>query len=269
MDIKFFAPTKAPHPLGENLARNFCKGEYLAAHGEPLARVNLHYGILYGGAEMHEKARQEGKHFVHVDHAFFGRNEDLWKEQGYFRFSLDHQSNGQRHTLEIDRPRLAALQSRGLLKLEPRQNLQKRQLIVYQPPSHFMVEYFKLPADFDAGWRAEIRTRFPGMMVVTLHKSPKDETFWENTAIVASFNSGLGFEALRRGKEAIMTAPHAIQRHGVPSTLWPYMPGDLTDLKWAERRFEAFCTIAGRMWNFQEMRNGKALEHMQRNGEIP
>jgi hypothetical protein len=47
------------------------------------------------------------------------------------------------------------------------------------------------------------------------------------------------------------------------------MPGDLAELKWAERRFEAFCTIAGRMWNFQEMRNGKALEHMQRNGEIP
>jgi hypothetical protein len=209
---------------------------------------------------MHEKARQEGKNFVHVDHAFFGRNEDLWKEQGYFRFSLNHQSNGQVYSKEIDQPRLAALQSRGLLKLEPRQNLQKRQIIVYQPPSHFMVEYFKLPADFDAKWRAEIRTRFPGMMVVTLHKSPKDETFWENTAIVASFNSGLGFEALRRGKEAIMTAPR---------TLWPYMPGDLAELKWAERRFEAFCTIAGRMWNFQEMRNGKALEHMQRNGEIP
>ena len=260
MDIKFFAPTKAPHPLGENLARNFCKGEYLATHGEPLARINLHYGILYGGAEMHEKARQEGKNFVHVDHAFFGRNEDLWKEQGYFRFSLNHQSNGQVYSKEIDQPRLAALQSRGLLKLEPRQNLQKRQIIVYQPPSHFMVEYFKLPADFDAKWRAEIRTRFPGMMVVTLHKSPKDETFWENTAIVASFNSGLGFEALRRGKEAIMTAPR---------TLWPYMPGDLAELKWAERRFEAFCTIAGRMWNFQEMRNGKALEHMWRNGEIP
>jgi hypothetical protein len=54
-----------------------------------------------------------------------------------------------------------------------------------------------------------------------------------------------------------------------PRTLWPWKTGDLTDGKWGERRYETFCLIAGRMWNFKEMANGEALEHMKGNGEIP
>jgi hypothetical protein len=260
MILKFFAPTNAPHPLGDNLARNWCRGGFYAKHGEPLADVNLHYGILHGGTEMHLLAKAQNKHFVHVDHAFFGRTEDLASEDGYFRFALNGQANEIRKTAAFDADRLALLQARGLLKLEAKRPIKKNKMIVYQPPSAHMVAYYRLPDDFDGEWRATLRRMYPGMMVLTTQKSPKTEDFWENVAVVASFNSALGFEALRRGCEAVMTAP---------KTLWPYTPNDVNDGKWAERRYEMFCEIAGRMWNFREMRRGDALRHMNGNGEIP
>jgi len=260
MTIKFFAPSGAPHQLGENLARNWMHGEHYARHGDPLAEINLHYGILYGGAEMYRKAEEEWKSYVHVDHAFFGRTEDLNSRDGYFRFSLNHQANERKLTVEYDSRRLAALQKKGLLKLEPKRAIKKSRLVIYQPPSAYMVQHYGLSPDFDGEWRATLRRLYPGMMVVTTQKSPKTDDFWENVAVVASFNSGLGYEALRKGCEVVMTAPR---------TLWPWKTGDLTDGKWGERRYETFCLIAGRMWNFKEMANGEALEHMKGNGEIP
>lgn len=260
MTIKFFAPTNAPHPLGENLAHNWMHGAHYAKHGDELAEFNLHYGILHGGAEMYRKAESEWKSYVHVDHAFFGRTNDLASRDGYFRFSLNHQANERKLTVEYDAKRLETLQKRKLMKLEPKRALKKRNLVIYQPPSTFMVDHYGLAADFDGVWRSKLRTMFPGMMVITSHKSPKTDDFWENVAVVASFNSGLGYEALRLGCEAIMTAPR---------TLWPWKTGELSDYDWAQRRYETFCLIAGRMWNFKEMANGEALEHMKGNGEIP
>ncbi len=260
MSRKFFAPTNAPHQLGENLARNWMHGADYARHGDPLAEVNLHYGILHGGAEMYRKAQDEWKSYVHVDHAFFCRTEDLNGSGGYFRFSLNHQANEPKKTVEVDAPRFATLQKRGLLRLQPKKAIKKSRLIIYQPPSAFMVQHYALSPDFDGEWRATLRRMYPGMMVVTTQKSPKTDDFWDNVAVVASFNSGLGYEALRRGCEAVMTAPR---------TLWPYRTGDLNDGKWAAKRYETFCLIAGRMWNFKEMANGEALAHMKANGEVP
>jgi len=258
--LKFFAPANPPHPLGDNLARNWMRGGFYASHGEPLADVNLHYGILHGGADLYRRAEAEGKDYVHVDHAFFGRTQDLASNDGYFRFALNGQANVIRRTVELDAPRLEVLQGRGLLRLEPKRAVKRSRLVIYQPPSDYMVQHYGLSPEFDGEWRATLRRLYPGMMVVTTQKSPKSEDFWENVSVVASFNSGLGFEALRRGCEVVMTAP---------KTLWPWRTGDLTEGKWAAKRYETFCLIAGRMWNFKEMKNGAALNHMALNGEIP
>lgn len=260
MTIRFFRPNKPPHPLGTNLADNFCGGIHACNHGDPLGEVNLHYGILHGGEDLRQRVESEGKKLVHVDHAFFERTDDLGSSNGYFRFSLGSQANAFVDTVEIDAPRLVTLQKRGLMRLEPKKAIKKNRLIVYQPPSEYMKAHFKLPPDFDNAWRANLRRKFPGMMVLTYLKGAKNEDFWDNVAVVASFNSALGFEAMRRGIDVVMTAPR---------TLWHFQPGDLNDGKWAEWRYKVFCCIAGRMWNFPEMRNGKALAHMKANGEIP
>lgn len=261
--IVFWIPDNAPHPLGENLARAFCaegRAElgFLADKKAPLGDVNLCYGILYGGAELHARCRAEKKDFVHVDHAFWGRTDDLFsKFKGHFRFSLNSQANIVHGLLtRDDYDRFRAFQTQGLLELQPRR---RGGAIYYQPPSTHMVNYWRLKPDFNDVCIMALRRKYPETPVKVFLKGEKLSKIWDDCDTFVSFNSAAGFRALEVGRDAMMSWP---------INVWPHERG-LPDELWDSRRRIAFAWMSGRTFSFDEIGNGEAMFTMARNGEIP
>lgn len=251
----FWGPIAAPHPLGTNIARAFYGTFYMPNDGRrELADVNLHYGILHGGKELHDRCKAKKAHFVHVDHGFWGRTKDLNSDQdGFFRFSLDSQANIlRRPPSEQDRDRLKLFENSGLLSLRPRQKGGK--WVVYQQPSQFMRDYWGLKPDFDGVVLSALRRKHT---FVRLHNKGSKLDFTD-VKLFVSFNSAAGIRALELGVDAMMSWP---------VTVWPFE--DLSDRDFEDRRREMFAYMAGRTFSFPEMRDGTAFFHMARNGEIP
>jgi hypothetical protein len=259
---KFWMPgPTAPHPLGSLIARNFF-GTSVARPGDHLGDVNLHYGILHGGADLYDRCIEQRVHFVHVDHGFWDRNKDLGKFQGSFRFSLDSQAQRFRKPGLRDRARLALLVKNGLVNLGSEilhPAFADRKTILYQPPSPYMRAYYGLPESFDAEWLEPLRKSFPDGEVKTFHKGGAElEKALGECAIYVSFNSAAGIRALERGIPAIMTAPE---------TCWPHRGHD-SALEFLEDRTELFACLAGRCFSAEEIADGTAFFHMAANGEI-
>lgn len=263
LPIKFFAPKKsAPHPLGDNLARAMMGTVYVPPEfhdGEPLGRTNLHYGILHGGTEHQERCKREDKLYVHVDHGFWGRTNDLGAKKGWFRFQLLSQASWMmRPPIPADHERLKAIKDRKLVDLQPRRKTGTR--IFYQPPSPFMREHWKLGPDFDGDALAHLRKQYPGLPVTVYEKGGNLAKALADCRLFVSFNSTAGYRALELGIDAVMTSP---------MTLWPYESMDLSDQDFADRREVMFAYMAGRCFEWGELEDGTAIFHMGRNGEIP
>jgi hypothetical protein len=260
---KFWMPgPTAPHPLGSLIARNFF-GTAVARPGDPLGDVNLHYGILHGGAELYDRCIEQGVHFVHVDHGFWDRNRDLGKFQGSFRFSLNSQAQQFRTPGLRDRARLALLEKNGVVNLgfeilHP--GFGNRKTILYQPPSPYMRAYYRLPENFDAEWIERLKNAYPDGEIKHLHKGGAElEKALDECAIYVSFNSAAGIRALERGIPALMTWG---------SSCWPNLGHD-SARHFLEARDDLFACLAGRCFSAHEIADGTAFFHMAANGEIP
>jgi hypothetical protein len=251
----FWGPVGAPHNLGTNLARNFFGTVYLPNDGNrPTGDVNLHYGILYGGKELHERCRAEKTHFIHVDHGFWGRTDDLNStEKGHFRFSLNSQANVLRvPPTGADHVRLKMFEKAGLVDLQPRKKGGK--WVVYQSPSQYMRDYWKLPEDFDETCMRALRRKHT---FVRVHEKGEPLDL-KDVKLFASFNSAAGIRALELGIDAMMTWH---------TNVWPFE--DLSDAEFERLRRAMFAYMSGRTFSFAEIKNGTAFFHMTRNGELP
>lgn len=250
---------EAPHPLGRNIAHSFF-GTAVARFGM-IGDVNLHYGILYGGQELHERCKREGKTFVHVDHGFFWRTNDLFSKKGYFRFAKNSQASRHGSPTPRDKLRFESLVKANIIKMFPLSQPPggRGKFVLYQPPSAHMRAYWKLPADFDEVQLSSLRNEYPDLPVKIYGKGSGilGEALVDCELFV-SFNSAAGFFALEMG---VMTESTA------PVSWWPHKGLDRADFE--EARRTAFAYAAGRTFNFEEMASGEAFYHMLSNGEIP
>lgn len=253
--LKFFIPYRAPHPEGQFLAQNFF-GATPAWHGDELAENNMHYGILYA-QDIRARCAGQGKRWIHVDHGMFHRSTGLNVWDGYYRFSAECQSNTYCEPSPNDRERFDKLISAKTLRLLPKKVPQKGQILAYQPPSHFMMTYAKLPANFDAIWRRKAERMWPELEFRVYEKGPKGEDFYENLGAFCSFGSTISVECLQRGIPFMIGG----NRNYLPmgKQVWT---GD------EDERVLALQYLAGRNFNLQEMRDGTAYDHMTKNGEI-
>ena len=258
---KFWVPTNPPHKLGETLAKNFF-GTDLAFTNDAqaeLGNTNLHYGILHGGKEFYARCKSSLKDFVHVDHGFWGRTDDLNSDKGHFRFSLNSQANVLRRTSHgVDHDRLLGFMKQGLVEFAPRRPRDDKKIIVFQPPSIHMREFWAIAEDFNTCVLKALREKYP-TPVVTIEKGlkrPPDDQVWMSV----SFNSASMFEALQKGQEAMSCWP---------VSPWPFESPALDDVQWSECRTEVFSYMAGRTFSMDEMKSGRALFDMLNNGEIP
>ena len=252
----------APHRMGLILAQNFF-GTQLGSATEGLGDVNLHYGILHGGAELYERCRQAGVDFVHVDHGFWNRNTDLNKAQGSFRFSLNSQAQKFKEPKSADWSRLMQAGKDGFVTLGQElmhPGFENRRVVYYQPPSPFMRAYYNLPVTFDDHWTRKLYSLYPDFVLKVWDKGGGDlEKALHDCCLFASFNSAAGIRALDRGIPAIMTAPE---------TCWEHDPKE-SRVDFIGRRNLLFASLAGRCFSIEEMKNGTAIFHMLANGEIP
>jgi len=257
---KFWVPTNPPHKLGEHLAKNFFGTELAPDPNAELGDTNIHYGILHGGEKLYERCKAAGKNYVHVDHGFWGRTDDLNSTKGHFRFSLNSQANIlSKLSNGVDHDRLVSFMKKGLVDLgRKRLPRSDKKLILFQPPSIHMRNYWKLKEDFNTQVLKALRSKYPNP-VVTVEKGskkPPEDQVWMSV----SFNSASLFDALARGQEA-MSCWHV--------SPWPFESPDLDDVQWHECRHELFSYMAGRTFDFEEMQTGRALFDMLNNGEIP
>lgn len=252
--LKFFAPHKGCYNRGRLMAMTFGRGAYFAEHGDELAKVNLHYGILYGGVDLYRRCQQAGLHWVHVDYSAIDNRPGYDDADGYFRFSLNSQMSPFRQPSEADWARLDRLQEQGAVNFRPYRGDRPIKRIRYMGPSSYMERFHNLPSNFNDLWRARLTERYPGAQIIG-SDAPNVGTV--EVDLVASFNSAFGFKAIEAGLDAVMTSPQS---------MWG---AETENLPFENRRRTVFAAMAGRVWNFQEMQSGEALEHMRGNGEIP
>jgi hypothetical protein len=248
--------------MGLILAQNFF-GTTLGSPTQGLGDVNLHYGILHGGAELYERCRKADVDFVHVDHGFWNRNTDLNKAQGSFRFSLNSQAQLYKEPKAADWSRMVQAHKDGHITLGREvlhPSFENRRIFYYQPPSPFMRAYYKLPDDFDAERVKILMADFPEYEIRLWEKGSGDlDRALNDCACFVSFNSAAGIRALDRGIPAIMTAPE---------TFWTNDKLE-SRLDFIGRRDRLFASLAGRCFDISEMKDGTAIFHMLANGEIP
>jgi len=261
MTLIFWYPDSAPHDLGENLARAFGDAKPLSELAKgALGDVNLCYGILRGGEELHRLCRLMNKDFIHVDHGFWGRTGNLNSvKEGYFRFSLNSQVQRQvRAPTPKDFVRAELLVARGLFNLQARRGWRETDTILYQPPSSYMAAYYGLPGDFDAKQIAKLNADFPNAPVRQILKGERG--VGSEVGMFVSFNSAAGLHALELGLEV---------RNTWVDSLWSNGMAALPDEDWKHSRSVLFCYLAGRTFDFIELRTGLAYEHMLDNQTIP
>lgn len=268
--LRFWIPDQAPHRLGANLAAaSRLPTSYLSTlptldyvqRQTVLAETNLCYGILYGATTLHAACRAHNRDFVHVDHGFWGRTDDLNAARGYFRFSLNSQAQMMRcEPSPRDFKRLGDLRLRRLFDPQPRRGKTTTAKILYQPPSTYMRAYWGLPADFDVRMKTDLRNRFPDRAVMPFFKGSNLDQALQDCALFVSFNSTAGIRALELGVDIENTTS---------MNLWAASENTLPDPEWTDRREVLFAYLCGRTWNFAEIESGEALGAMALNGEIP
>lgn len=250
--IKFFCPKPTAKNRGRLMAQSFT-GAIPAEHGEPLGDVNMHYGILHGGSDLYQQCNLSKKTWVHSDYGFIGERPDIDSDNGFFRFSR----NSQAPWLGMCRPdydRLILLQDLGHIALKDPNHCGGFKTALYLSPSGHMRAFYNLPDNFDEYWQAVAKTYCSKLVINPEVKATDLDQF----DLVMSFNSALGYKALERGIQAIMTAPQS---------LWPW--GVIRNsARFIAARYYTFALAASCHWNFAEMRSGKALEAMKRTGVI-
>jgi hypothetical protein len=250
MMLNFYLPRNPPHNDGVNVANSFF-GANVVRYDAPLASNNMHYGILHGGVDVRRRCKAEKKTWIHVDHGHIGGAHGAGDLRGYYRFSRGNRGNIYRDPTPKDFDRLKRLD--GLVRQMPWRPLNKARFIAYQPPSSFLFNYCRLPADFDVKWVKIAQSFWPEHEVKVIGKGPKDDAFYDSIDGFVSFDSAVAVECLQRGIQILTTCDRS---------WWPNFK--FTD----ENRQKVFAYLAGRNFTIAEMESGEAFFHLLDNGEI-
>lgn len=224
------------HEISQTVSRSLAKGfnatllNTADCTAERIAEYDCHiaYGILRGTSDVFRHADAQCLPWFNADRGYFSPAH----YDGYYRLSF----RGTQAKWHIDGPK-----RQHSLELEPWQTKLGRVMIC--PPTEHVRQFYKYPYQFAASYDSHKYNghfyRFKG------DASPID---WNEIAHVITFNSSLGWEALRRGIPVISDPLHSV--------VGSYQATKSIDT-WD--RDELFNFMAGHDFTLPELERGQAL----------
>lgn len=191
------------------------------------------YGILRGASEVFKQAQEKGKFWFNIDKGYFKPSH----YDGYYRISL----RGTQQTfgldkLEPDYDRLAKL---NIDILSPRLVKDSKSLIC--PPTDYVYKFYGIG---EPGWFNE-----NGCIIRNKSDNTLLQEDLDSCSEVVTFNSSVGWEALRQGIPVISDPNHSIV--GAYQKL---MDKSIND-DYNERR-KLFAIMSGLQLTLEEMKQG-------------
>lgn len=209
--------------------------------------VQVIYGILRGASEVFKLAQAMGKPYVCIDRGY-------WKPghyEGYYRISL----NGTQQTTGLDKfePDYERWDRLRLEIFDRPQRLEREpdHYDLYCPPTEYVSKHFNemhwLHENVDSGRKYKIR-----------HKGSEEQINWSEVRVVHTFNSSVGWEALRQGIPVFSDENHSFV--GAYKKQVDKMP-HMMDIESRRRLFAVQC---GLQLTLEEVKSGKIWPLLQR-----
>lgn len=202
---------KTDHEIADTVANSLERG----LHGFT-PNISIGYGILRGNAERIKECETKNESYFIVDRGYFKPHH----YDGYYRISLrgTQQTTGLAH-IQPDYERLERLQ----IDYPTPCTLTKDAHTLIVPPTEYAGEFFlgwDLSNEWQGGnayaklqqWIEEQKQKFPDARCIIRHKNdpmPLNEHL-RNCLRVVTFNSSIGWEALRRGIAVYSDEKHSI-----------------------------------------------------------
>lgn len=238
------------HPIADTVGSqaraglNTCPIYYTADLTDKIIQdhdIHIGYGILRGMDKVFRSAHLAGKPWFHIDKGY-------WKPchyDGYYRISLNDTQQTQLKGLKPDYERWDAL-GLDILPSRPRKGL-----VMICPPTQPVREFFKL---HDAYFGSDMKIGYHPDETPSFFRN-KNSTIplqddLDRCCQVSTFNSSVGWEALRQGIPVVSDAEHSIV--GAYQKLVDKSIHD--DL---EARRELFGLMAGLQLTLDEIRQGR------------
>lgn len=208
--------------------------------------VQVIYGILRGASEVFKLAQAMGKPYVCIDRGY-------WKPghyEGYYRISL----NGTQQTTGLDKfePDYERWDALGLEISDVRNNRINWELIV--PPTTYANDFFGL-----SNWSKSVHV--PMLRTMQWRTKQCDRPLQndlDNCCSVTTFNSSVGWEALRQGIPVFSDENHSFV--GAYKKQVDKMP-HMMDIESRRRLFAVQC---GLQLTLEEVKSGKIWPLLQR-----
>lgn len=209
--------------------------------------IHIAYGILRGCEEISRRADKFGKTWFNVDRGYFNPGHF----DGYYRISL----GGTQHTTNLDKiiPDYKRLEQLRIKCSQPTSlNYNAHTLIV--PPTEHVAKFF----GYDSHkWMTEIYEQFGDIKYIIRRKSehiPLDEQL-ANCLRVVTFNSSIGWEALRRRIPVYSDVTHSI--------VGAYQKSTLQSLHLdVNETYKLFATMCSLQLTLSEIKDGKLCSLM-------
>lgn len=155
------------------------------------ADVNIAYGILRGCSDVFKESARIGKPWLHLDRGYWKPNH----YDGYYRISL----NGTQQTTGLDKiePDYERWDALGLeiLPAKERQGFQ-----LFCPPTSYVASFFP---------KTIMNVKYPNIERQKDCERPLQEDL-DKCSEVITFNSSVGWEALRQGIPVVSDPDHSI-----------------------------------------------------------
>lgn len=177
---------KTGHPIADTVADAFMRGASMGDSLAPDRPVNIAYGILRGNDQLFRASEAQGKHWFEVDRGYF----DARHFDGYYRISY----KGTQALFDKNYPIKSHLPS---LMPEPIRPYDKTKAVLICPPTDAVMDFFgMIDAYGRRRWTPEAGQLGP---FVIRHKGDSSPINWDAYRMVITFNSSVGWEAIRRG----------------------------------------------------------------------
>lgn len=204
--------------------------------------LHIAYGILRGTADVFRECDRQGKPWICIDRGY-------WKPghyNGYYRVSL----RGTQQTSGWPEPDYARWDALGL-EIEDYRERDGYTLVC--PPTTYVANFFNDKNIYDM---AEKCRDIPNKIV--RFKGDEQPIDWHNVRKLITFNSSVGWQALRRGIPVESDPQHSMLG------AWIKQKNLDTTQKLMDSRRELFATMSACQMTLEEMRSGLLFPLIQK-----
>lgn len=210
--------------------------------------IHIGYGILRGMDKVFKACAKAGKPWLNIDKGYFNPGH----YDGYYRVSLC----GTQQTTGLDKlgPDYARLAALGI---EICRNHSRLGYTMLCPPTLHVANFFDIDDDEQWKYEAVQDLIYEDVKFITRYKGDEHPINWDRLGCVRTFNSSVGWDALRQGIPVTSDPDHSIVG------AYQKMVAKEINMDYDERR-KLFAIMAGLQLSLDEMRSGKLWPLIQR-----